>query len=150
AYGQYVTIGTPTPAPAAVTGLAATGKSGAIDVKWDAAEHATRYFVTAKTASGTDAPGTPVFVTGTSTTLQPLPAGTEYTISRRAETVAFRPPSAPPVKATATAGERVTTTTTVELQGPGLAFDPMKLVATVSDPAATGTIRFYNGTSLLL
>ena len=82
-YGQYVTIGEPIAGPDAVTGIAATGTPGAIDTSWNAAARATRYYVTVKTAAGAHAPGSPKFVTGTSTTFEGLTAGTEYTVQVR-------------------------------------------------------------------
>ena len=50
-YGQYVTLDEPVPRPRRGAGVAATAKPGAIDVTWNAAERATRYYVTAKDAA---------------------------------------------------------------------------------------------------
>ena len=44
-YGQYVTLGEPIARPAVVTGVTATARPGAIDVTWNAARRAARYFV---------------------------------------------------------------------------------------------------------
>ncbi|MDA0182554.1 DUF3616 domain-containing protein [Solirubrobacter phytolaccae] len=143
-YGQYVTLDAPHPAPALVTGITATAKPGAIDLRWDASDRATAYYITVKDAAGVDAPGTPKIVTGTSATLEPLTAGTEYTVNVRAQNEATRTANGTSVKATPTQGARIATTIKVELVGEPVVGQPLKLVATLSDPAATGTIHLYD------
>ena len=149
-YGQYVTIGQPVAAPAAVTGIAATAKPGAIDINWNAVEGTTRYFVTVKNPAGQNAPGTPLFATGASASVENLVAGTEYTVNVRAENVATRSANGTPAKVTPTVGARTPTTTSIEFVGPRVSGETIKLVATVSDPNATGTIQFFNGNQTLL
>ncbi|MDA0183370.1 DUF3616 domain-containing protein [Solirubrobacter phytolaccae] len=148
-YGQYVTLDAPTERPGAIGGLTATAAVGAIQVDWNAAERATRYYVTARTASGTNAPGSPRFVTGTSTRFEGVPAGDGYTVDVRAENTASRSASATKVDVTPLQGPRTATTTTLQVSGPTIYGEALKLTATVSDPAATGTIRFWNGGSNL-
>ncbi|MDA0183801.1 DUF3616 domain-containing protein [Solirubrobacter phytolaccae] len=142
-YGQYVTIGEPIAGPAAVTGITATGKPGALDASWNAADRATQYYVTVKTAAGAHAPGSPKFVTGTSASFEGLTAGTEYTVQVRPQNVATRAVPGTPATATPTQGARVATTTTLEFQGSNILGEVQKLVATVSDPNARGTIQFF-------
>ncbi|MBE2319177.1 DUF3616 domain-containing protein [Solirubrobacter sp. CPCC 204708] len=149
AYGQYVTLDAPAARPAVVGGLAATTSAGAIALRWDAAAGATRYYVTAKTADGADAPGTPRLVTGTRTDIGGVPGGTEYTVDVRAENTASRSASATKLKVTPEQGPRTPTTTTLQLVGTPVFGEPYTLVATVSDPDATGTIRFTNNGSTL-
>ena len=148
-YGQYVTIGSPIAAPAPVTGVVATAKPGALDIKWDAAAGADTYYVQIKTPAGAQAPGSPFFVTGTTASLEGLTAGTEYSAIVRAQNVATRSANSDIVKATPTVGARVATTTTFQFVGSTAIGEPEQLVATVSDPNATGTVSFYSGAQLL-
>ena len=144
-YGQYVTLGEPVTAPAAVTGVTATAKPGAIDIAWNTAAGADRYYVTVKTAAGAHAPGSPLLTSGTSASLEGLTAGTEYTIDVRAQNIATRSASSAKANATPTQGARTPTTTSIEFVGTKVAGEPQKLVATVSEPNATGTVEFFNG-----
>ena len=143
AYGQYVTIGEPVAGPAAVTNVVATPKPGALDIKWDAAARATRYYVTIKNAAGVNAPGSPLFADGTSAGLEGLTAGTEYSVIVRAQNTATRSANSTVVKAAPIQGARVATTTTVAFDGAKVAGETQKLIATVSEPGATGTVQFF-------
>ncbi|HEY6887852.1 MAG TPA: fibronectin type III domain-containing protein, partial [Solirubrobacter sp.] len=129
--------------PAAVTNVVATAKPGALDLKWDASARANRYYVTVKNAAGVNAPGSPLFADGTGASLEGLTAGTEYSVSVRAQNVASRSANSTIVKAAPTQGARVATTTTVAFEGPKVVGETQKLIATVSEPGATGTVQFF-------
>ena len=83
-YGQYVTIGEPVAGPAVVTGVTATAKPGALDIKWDAGAARRPLLRDGQDRRGRERPGSPAFVTGTSKTFEGLAAGTEYTVNVRA------------------------------------------------------------------
>ncbi|MDA0183802.1 fibronectin type III domain-containing protein [Solirubrobacter phytolaccae] len=145
-YGQYVTIGEAVAGPSVVTGVTATAKTGAFDVSWTAAERTTRYRVSATNAAGQHAPGSPKFVTGTSTSFAGATGGTEYTVHVRAENPATRTANSTAVKVTPTQGARVATTTTLTFEGGQISGERgQKLVATISDPNAQGTVQFFQG-----
>jgi hypothetical protein len=149
AYGQYVTLGSPVTGPAAVTNVVATPKPGALDIKWDAADRANRYYVTVKNAAGVNAPGSPLFADGTSASLEGLTAGTEYSVVVRSQNVASRSANSTVVKATPTQGARTATTTAIAFGGSNVIGEKQTITATLSDPAATGTVQFFaNGSRL--
>ncbi|MDA0183800.1 DUF3616 domain-containing protein [Solirubrobacter phytolaccae] len=148
-YGQYVTIGEPVAAPAVTTGVTATAKPGELAVNWDATPGATAYYVTVKLPNGQHALGSPAIVTGTSASFVGLTAGTEHTVTVRAQNVASRSAAGTVLKATPTQGARTATTVSLEWVGTKVGMETHKLIATVSDPNAQGKVEFLNGTTIL-